>query len=464
MSKKGKMEKQQLKTITSSIRIAELELKNRMWLAPMNDTLSGVNGEMTEQCLSYFAARAKGGAAVVSTGAVMGTEMCSKYVWGRNLACFHPGHLQGLCLLTERIHYFGGLAAIQMTIGFGRQGHSHDHHELVPAPTGGIPYEMGVDKQPGGAVINSFKNEYPRQEMVGQMPREMTISEIKSEQKEFARSCQLALKAGFDIIELHAPHGYLEHSFLSPVTNKRTDLYGGEWRNRKRFLNEVSEQIRYACPGVVLGARISNMEYFEGGLTKEEMIDVAQDLEARGLDYISLSSGGGYEETFLLCPDADHAEFLPDISKDFKKALKVPVLIASQHNPVKADSDIASGKFDIAALGRPLFADPEYPNKVMRGDLDEIKLCKRCNICIARCLAGIGPSCPQNPELGREYGNPAYMIGPRQKHEQIFPPAMGRKPMPALDRPWWKPELPALQQHFRKWRGPGPGPRKPKEE
>jgi 2,4-dienoyl-CoA reductase-like NADH-dependent reductase (Old Yellow Enzyme family) len=454
-----KLEKKQLKTLTSPIRIGDLELKNRMWLAPMNDTLSGHNGEMTEQCLSYFAARAKGGAAVVSTGAVMGTELCSKYVWSRNLACYHPGHLQGLRLLTDRIHYFGALAAIQMTIGFGRQGHSYDHDDLAPSPTAGLPYEMAVNKQPGGAVIASFKQEYPRQDMIGQMTREISISEIHSEQKAFANSCQLALKAGFDIIEIHAPHGYLEHSFLSPVINKRTDMYGGEWRNRKRFLNEIAEQIRYACPGVVLGARISNMEYFEGGLTKEDMIDVALDLQERGLEYISLSSGGGYEETFLLVPDEDHAVHLPDISNDFKKALKVPVIVASQHDPIKADQDIAAGKYDISALGRQLFIDPEYPNKVMRGDLDEIKICKRDNFCLARCLAGIGPACPYNPELGREYGNPVYMIGPMQKHEHIMPPAMMKKPMPALNRPWWKSEFPALQKYFRKWRGPGPGPR-----
>ena len=135
---KKKLKKQQLKTITSPIKVGGLELKNRMWMAPMNETLSGHNGEMTEQCLSYFAARAKGGVAVVSTGAVMGTEMCSKYVWSRNLACFHPGHVQGLALLSERIQYFGALASIQMTIGFGRQGHSYDHNELVPSSTAGL--------------------------------------------------------------------------------------------------------------------------------------------------------------------------------------------------------------------------------------------------------------------------------------------------------------------------------------
>lgn len=456
MPKKPKFDKQKLQTITSPIKVGPIELKNRTWLAPMNETLSGHDGQVTEQMISYFAARAKGGVAVTSTGAVMGTKMSSKYVWGRNTYCFHEGHLQGLGLLTERIHYFGSLACAQMSIGFGRQGHSHDHHELVPAATAGLPYEAAIEKFPNGHQKLFRENEPARSFLVGQLSREMTISEIQSEQKEFARSCQLAVKAGFDIIEIHAPHGYLEHQFLSPVSNKRTDMYGGEWRNRKRFLNEVAEQIRYACPGAVVGVRISNQEYFEGGLTKEEMIDLAQDLEARGLDFIHLSAGGGYEEAGHIVPDADRAEPLPEIAQHFKAALTVPVIIASQHDPVKADADIAAKKFDISALGRQLFIDPEYPNKLMSGDLDEVKFCTRCGMCLARCQLGIGPACPFNTELGREYANPAYMIGPRQKHEHIMPPAMSRKPMPALERPWWKPELTYMEKYWRKFRGPGP--------
>lgn len=455
MAKKEKLQKQKLKTITSPIKVGPVELKNRMWLAPMNETLSGHDGQVTEQMISYFAARAKGGLAVTSTGAIMGTRLSSKYIWGRNTYCYHEGHIQGLNLLTERIHYFGSLACAQMSIGFGRQGHSHDPNDLVPAATDGLPYELALEKLPKGYADMNKTSEPPRQFLVGQQTRAMSISEIHSEQKEFANSCQLAVKAGFDVIEIHAPHGYLEHQFLSPISNKRTDMYGGDWRNRKRFLNEVAEQIRYACPGVVLGVRISNQEYFEGGLTKEEMIDLAQDLEARGMDFIHLSAGGGYEEAGHLVTDADRAEPLPEIAKHFKKALSVPVIIASQHNPVKSDADIAAGKFDISAMGRQLFIDPEYPNKVMAGDLDEIKLCVRCNTCLMRCQAGIGPACPFNPELGREYGNPAFMIGPRQKHESIMPAALSRKPVPALVRPWWKPEIPYIEKYWRKFRGPG---------
>ncbi len=449
-------DKQEFKHILSPIKIGPIELKNRIALAPMNETMSGVNGESTEQMLSYFAARAKGGAGLVSTGAVMGTRMASEFVWGRNLYLFHPGHLQGLGMLTERIHYFGSKAAIQMTIGFGRQGHSYDHHKLAPAPTAGLPYEIAAEKSPNHLTDLYSVIEFTRYFMTGQMTREMSIEEIRSEQKEFAQSCQLAVIAGYDVIEIHAPHGYIEHQFLSPLSNKRTDLYGGEWRNRKRFLLEIAEQIRYACPGVAVGCRISAEEHMQGGLTEEEMIDVAKDLEAAGMDYISLSDGAGYEESGHLITDMDRSKHIPEHGEAFKKALKIPVIVASQHDPVKIDKNIADGKYDIQALGRQLFCDPEYTNKLAAGRSKEIVRCSRCNTCLMRCLAGITPACPNNPNLGREYAMDEYKIGPWQKHESLIPEGMMRAPMPSLDRPWWRNELGYIEKSWRPLQGRTP--------
>lgn len=449
-------DKKDFSHILSPIKIGPVELKNRIALAPMNETMSGANGEATEQMLSYFAARARGGTGLVSTGAVMGTRLASEFVWGRNLYLFHQGHMQGLGMLTERIHYFGAKAAIQMTIGFGRQGHSYDHHKLAPAPTGGLPYEITVDKACNHVADVWRLVEYPQAFMTGQMTREMTIGEIRSEQKEFAQSCQLAVIAGFDIVEIHAPHGYLEHEFLSPLSNKRTDMYGGEWRNRKRFLLEVAEQIRYSCPGVAVGCRISAEEHMQGGLTEEEMIDVARDLEAVGLDYISLSDGAGYEEGGHLITDMDRSKHIPEHGEAFKKALKIPVIVASQHDPVKIDRNIEEGRYDIQALGRQLFCDPEYANKLAAGKAKEIVRCSRCNTCLMRCLAGLTPACPNNPNLGREYTMDEYRIGPWQKHEPLLPEGMIRKPMPALERPWWKRELGLIEKNWRPLQGRTP--------
>jgi 2,4-dienoyl-CoA reductase-like NADH-dependent reductase (Old Yellow Enzyme family) len=429
-----------------------VELKNRIALAPMNETMSGNNGYATDQMLAYFAARAKGGAAVVSTGAIMGTRLASEFVWQRNLYCYDYSHLQGLNLLTDRIHYFGAKAAAQMTIGFGRQGHSYDHDKLAPAPTAGLPFEGTVEKSIK-QLSDLISLEWTRAGLVGQMTREMTLAEIRAEQKEYAHSCQLAVTAGFDVIEIHAPHGYLEHSFLSPLSNKRTDMYGGEWRNRKRFLLEVMEQIRYACPGVAVGVRISAEEHMQGGLTEEEMIDVARDLEARGADYISLSDGAGYEESGHLITDMDRSRHIPEHGRAFKQALNIPVFVASQHDPVKADQNVGDGMFDVQALGRQLLCDPEYPNKLTQGRPEEIVRCSRCNTCVIRCALGMTPACPQNPRLGREYAYDEYRIGAWQPHESLLPEGVMRAPMPWLDRPWWKPELGYEEKSWRPLQG-----------
>ncbi|MBI5601954.1 MAG: NADH:flavin oxidoreductase [Deltaproteobacteria bacterium] len=447
--------KEVLKNLTAPLKIGPFELRNRIALAPMNETMAGANGECTYQEVCYYGTRAKGGTALVTTGAIMGTRLGSRFVWGRNMYCFNAGHLQGLGMLTTHIHYFGGLASAQMSMGFGRQGHSYDEHELAPAPTAGLPYEAAVESFTSGIGPIFRKSEKARQFLIGQQTREMSISEIQSEQKEYAASCQLAVTAGFDMIEIHGPHGYLEHEFLSPLSNKRTDMYGGEWRNRKRLINDTMDQVRYACPGVAVGVRISAEEHQEGGLTREEMIDLARDLEARGADFISLSDGGGYEETSHLVGTKEVAEHIPDAGADFKKALKIPVIVASQHDPIKADADIGAGKFDVSALARQLFVDPEYANKVMEGRQDEIIRCKRCNICLMRCLSGITPECPQNPWLGREYANPDYGFGARQKHESILMKGMQNAPMPALDKPWWKKEFPLMEKNWRGFRGPG---------
>jgi dimethylglycine catabolism A len=453
-SKKEQTKEHPFKNLLSPIKIGPVELKNRIALSPMNETMAGVSGEVTEQGASYFAARAKGGAGLIITGAIIGTKAASRGVWGRNVLCFNLNHLQGLYQLTERVHYFGAQIAAQMSIGFGRQGHTDDHEELVPAPTGGLPYEIFLDKTSPPIAAQRRKSERSRGFIVGQMTREMTIPEIQHEEREFARSVQLAVTAGFDMIEIHAPHGYLEHGFLSPITNKRTDMYGGTWYNRKRFITEVAEQVRYAAgDGVAVGVRISGEEHWEGGLTRAEMIDVAQDMQAIGLDYINLSDGGGYPEEGWLVADAEKAKHLPETAADFQRALKIPVFCASIHDPILAESMIAKKMCSVIELGRQLFADPEWPNKVAENRPQDIKRCTRCYTCVMRCLAGITPRCPLNPNLGREWAMEEYRLGPARKEEAIFPRGLSK--LPALDRPWWKKEIPLPEKSPIPFRGPG---------
>jgi len=446
----------QFPLLGSPIKIGPIEVKNRFFVAPMNETMSGVQGTVTEESRAYYAARAYGGYGLIVTGAIIATKMAARFVWGRNHSLYSMTHVQGLQQLTEAIHYHGGKVSAQLSMGFGRQGHSDDHDELAPAATANLPYEMCLDKLANNWDKRALSSNTVRAGLVGQNTREMSIDEIHSEQKEYCRNLQRAGIAGFDMIEIHAPHGYLEHQFLSAHSNKRTDMYGGSWRNRKRFLLETVEQARYACGyGMALGVRISGEEHFEGGITREEMIDLAQDMEKIGIDYLSLSDGGGYEEVGHLIIDADRWEHWPQMAKDFKDALKIPVMMAGAHDPKVAEKCLADGCCDMIGHGRQSVIEPHSPNLILAGKLDELKICKRCNTCLLRALAGAGMRCPFNPNLGREWAMDEYNTGPMQKHENLMPPALTAG-MPVIDLPWWKKELPVCEKFPIPFRGPGP--------
>ena len=116
--------------------------------------------------------------------------------------------------------------------------------------------------------------------------------------------------------------------------------------------------------------------------------------------------------------------------------------------------NIADGKYDIQALGRQLFCDPNYVKKLEAGTPKDIKRCARCNFCMLRCQTFLTPACPHNPQLGREYANDEYKISSEwQPHEPLIPEALMRDPMPSVDRPWWKNKLPLIEKNWRALRG-----------
>lgn len=443
--------------LLSPVTIGGIQIKNRIAVAPMQEYMTGPGGEITEQTLGYIAARARGGAGLVISGVMLGTRLAAEYPMGRSMFLFHPKHQLGPSLYAERIHHFGAVACAQMSPGVGRQCTPYESDAVVPAASDNLPYEIAREKLFNSLQMVLEMDKRSRMVVTGPLTRALTIAEIRNEVKEFAASCQLAVLCGFDMIEIHATHGFLCHQFLSPLTNKRTDLYGGEWRNRKRFLNELMEATRYACQGIPIGVRISAEEHMEGGLTRAEMVDVARDLQARGADYIHLSDGAGFEEAGHQIPDADRAEHMADHGPDFKTALRIPVMVMSQHDPVQADRDIGAGKFDLSVMGRQLLCDPDYPTKLMEGKADTIVRCVRCNTCMLRGLSGIAIACPQNPVLGREYLMEQYKMGPRRDDEPVIPASWMMAALPPLEKkPWWRADIELPETFWRPFRGPGP--------
>lgn len=399
------------------IQIGPALIKNRVAMAPMNCLYATPDGHMTEQEMAHYAARAKGGTGLIITGAVLGTRMAAKFPFGRNLNLWHVSHLAGMAELTQTVHYFGAKIFIQLSIGFGNKGHTTIDGEQPYAPSP-IPYAVPPENFPKG-----FKE---HQDILGhvffgEVPREMTIEEIKSEQKEYADSARLAVSAGFDGIEIHAPHGYLEHQFLSPKFNKRTDEYGGSLENRMRFLLETCQAVKDSVGNsVAVGVRVSADEHRPGGFTYEDVKVLVKRLEDLGMDFLHLSDGS-YEAADHFIPGKDSTHMLEE-AKGFKELVDMPVITPSIHSPDLAESAINEGMTDMISMGRQSLADPEWANKAQAGRTDEITKCVRCNACFLSVNTVKFVRCAVNPNVGRERYMPEYWRGQGPRGKKTFPP------------------------------------------
>ena len=386
------------------IEIGDIEIKNRIAMAPMNMVYSDPDGYNSEQWLAWYAARAKGGFGLIITDCVV----VNPYYW-RGSDHVNP-HLftderygRGLGVLADHIHAFGAKVFIQLSPGFGRQGHasSASPHEAPAAPSA-IPIHIdmrnlnkGWEKQMKrlspqlaevtGALdaLRAMSDEQYAQleealtEVVsrtdpqllkvvfGEVPRELTVAEIVFLEEKMAEMSFEALRYGFDGVEIHSPHGYLIHQFLSKRSNKRTDEYGGPLENRARFLLNIIRKIRERIgPGRVLGGRFSGDELMPDGITNEEMRKVVAMAAREGLSYVDISQGC-YENPGAFAPDGE-GEMLK-YAPGFKEASGLPVVTPNFRTPKAAAVAVGDGKTDMVALGRQATADPFWPAKVKSG-------------------------------------------------------------------------------------------------
>jgi 2,4-dienoyl-CoA reductase-like NADH-dependent reductase (Old Yellow Enzyme family) len=397
------------------IKIGRVEIKNRLAVAPMN-VVGDRDGHPTKQYKCYFNARALGGFGLLTTGSIItNPESHAEVFKGTPGLYMGSGNIGYYAEFTHSIHSMGTGTKIfaQLSVGFGRQ-------TGVPGAKGASPVAMDA------AV---FRSNIPKSQLAwsdywlhdwaaheaNSVPRAMTVEEIQRDERSFVEAAELAVVAGFDGIEIHAPHGYLMHQFLSPRSNKRADAYGGSLRNRARFLLETLAMTRQNFGDAVpITVRISGCEYQPDGLTAEDMRQIAKWCEVTGADAINLSSGSGYDDMKHFEPEADNPALLESQGKKMKEAIKIPVMTPGFVTPKGALKAIENGQTDIASLGRQALADPEWPNKVKEGRLDEIVTCTRCDFCNAMSITGgnFFIRCRQNPNLGREEYMPEYWPKP----------------------------------------------------
>lgn len=422
------------------IKIGDVEIKNRLAMAPMNMVYSDPDGYCSEQWLAWYAARARGGFGLIITDATV----VNPYPWrGSDHLNTHlftdERYGRRLGILADHVHAFGAKIFIQLSPGFGRQGHhSADTPHEPPAAPSPVPYRIDLRNgnrgwerqikrlapelydQIGGlqTIKNLSDEDYARLEQAielvlrqedpslinvlrGEMPREISRDEIVFLEEKMAEVSAEALRYGFDGVELHSPHGYLIHQFLSPRSNKRLDDYGGSLENRARFLLNIIRKIRRRIdPDRALGARLSGDELMPGGITHEEMKQVVAMAAAEGLTYVSVSQGC-YENPAAFEPDGE-GEMLR-WAPGFKEASGgLPVFTPTFMTPEFTARALQEGRTDMAMLGRQAIADPFWPAKVKAGREKDIVKCTRCNTCLMNLFEHKWLRCLVNPTAGFE--------------------------------------------------------------
>lgn len=316
--------------LLSPLEVKRLLLRNRIVMPPMASNAAGEDGQPTQRHLEYYLPRARSGVGLVIW------EHTYVHPSGRltrgQLGLHHDGLVEAYRPLVSALKATGARVAIQLT------------------HAGGATTEAACGTQPVGpsAVV------HPR---TGRAPRALTPEEMASLREAFAAAARRAQRAGFEAVEIHGAHGFLLNQFLSPLTNRRADAYGGSLEDRARFPLEVVRAVREAVgPDYPVFYRLGAADNLPGGLPLEEAKVVAPWLVEAGVDLLDVSGGLGGSHP----AGAPPGFFLP-LAEGIKSVVKVPVVgVGGISDPFFADEIVRSGRADLVAVGRALLADAEW--------------------------------------------------------------------------------------------------------
>lgn len=369
--------------LSKPITIGNVHFRNRMFGAPMGGTDITADCTVGPKSTAFYENRAKGGAANVTVSELVvhpKTEASHMY----HLDLQTVNSLASFTYTADAIRRHGAIASVEL---------SH---------SGQYAGTYLVDKDKKGSMAQWGPSPGTRPD--GREVKELTLDLIQEIIEAYGEKAALAKKAGFEMVMVHAGHGWLINQFLSPFFNKRQDQYGGSLENRVRFASEVLDSIRKAVgPGFPIELRMSGSELFEGGYDLDEGIKIAKLLESK-IDILHVSAGTHQKGFGITHPSM----FLPHgpnvyLAEAIKKHVSVPVAtIGALNDPEMMEEIIASGKADIVEMARALLADPELPKKVMTNKTDEIIHCLRCYVCMAERAETGTRRCTVNPIIGRE--------------------------------------------------------------
>lgn len=362
--------------------IGTLELKNKLIMAAMGIPLAEPEGGVTDKMIAFYRARAEGGVGLVTTSFA---SISPDATFPLTLGIHDERYIPGFRKLADAIHEAGPKLCVQLM-----------HPGLLLLFLGWVAEGVSV-KVP--SITPWLKKDVPY--------HELSHADIDRYVELFAEAARRVKESGADAVELHASNGCLVSTFLSPITNRRTDEYGGNVENRARFARRIVERIKDRVgPDFPVIVRINMYDDMEGGVAPDEVVRQAKVIESAGADAINISSGLEYWTTSTIpCYLFPEGPMLP-MAEKLKKAVHIPVIAAGKISMELADQLLNEGKADFIALGRPLLADPELPNKVRKGLMDEVWRCIYCNNCLNIDLDLFPGACSVNPFVFREDSYP----------------------------------------------------------
>lgn len=361
------------------IGIGGMEVRNRIVMLPMTTGYTEPDETVGRRFIDFFAERAKGGAGLIDipfSPVRVGSPV--------EPGLFDDRFISPVRELTARIRGEGSKAAAQLIISY---------HVIFGD---GVPEVVGPSP-----VLN---------QMMRVVPRVLTVEEIRFIVKEYGRAARRAREGGFDAVEILVGGGYLLNRFLSPITNRREDDYGGSLEKRMRIVLEIVEAVRReAGKDFPVGCRLNIEEQMPGGHTLEESKVVAKALEKAGVSFINVYTGWHESPIPTVASSLPKGAFA-HLAGGIREQAGIPVIAANRINdPFVAEKILAEGKADLAGMARALLADPELPNKAREGRADEIVPCLACSNCLAEIMGTyknwgkpFSTFCTVNPRAGRE--------------------------------------------------------------
>ena len=332
------------KGLFDELQIRDVRLVNRIAVSPMCQ-YSCKNGLATDWHLVHLGSRAVGGAALVFAEAT--AVLPEARISPQDLGIWSEAHIEPLARIAKFIHSQGSVAGIQI---------AHAGRKASTARPWDGAGKLGEHEGGWSDIVApsalAFAPNYP-------MPAAVTTERIAAIVDAFGKAAQRALDAGFRLLEIHSAHGYLLHEFLSPLSNRRSDLYGGSFENRTRIVREVVGKVRRFWPErLPLFIRISSTDWVEGGWDIEQAVELARSLRMLGVDLVDCSSGGNVADAKIPMGPGYQVPFAERIRRDAGVLTGAVGMITDAH---QAEEIIRSGQADIVLLARQMLRDPYWP-------------------------------------------------------------------------------------------------------